>query len=261
VFPEAGRAIARADVATRVVKSITHDMLQGKAQPKTNTTDNYRGLVITHGYCSPTNPWVGRAGDFSGNFGKFLRANANQPTDVFAQLVLTYGNNNFDTYGHLGHSQGGMVGAHIYTYYNTGMDDATGGFQMQSVGTPYMGCPMAGLLARIGDIFGVGCGINNDLTYDGARRWLAGIPQSTRSRITYVTTQYSLNPLVRYCSLAANIVLKWPNDGVTEVEFGQLNGARNHGNVPDWCHTESMRYPHQCKNAGLNRFFNTNSAR
>lgn len=37
----------------------------------------------------------------------------------------------------MGHSQGGMVGAHIQNYYWTGLDQVTGGRVVQTVGTPY----------------------------------------------------------------------------------------------------------------------------
>jgi len=33
-----------------------------------------------------------------------------------------------------------------------------------------------------------------------------------------------------YCSLATNLVLDWPNDGVTEFDYAQLDGGNFMGN-------------------------------
>ena len=63
---------------------------------------------------------------------------------------------------------------------------------IQSVGTPYQGTPLAGILAAIGYVFGTGCGRNDNLTYDGAEQWLRGIPMEKRAEVYFYTTQVSL---------------------------------------------------------------------
>ena len=63
---------------------------------------------------------------------------------------------------------------------------------MQSVGSPYGGCPLAGLLAVIGDILGIGCGENPDLTYNGATRWAKLLPEENQQNVYFYTTQVML---------------------------------------------------------------------
>lgn len=63
---------------------------------------------------------------------------------------------------------------------------------VQSLGTPYQGCPLAGLLAYLGDLLGIGCGLNEDLTYDGAEQWLSKIPLDKRAEVYYYTTQVAI---------------------------------------------------------------------
>ena len=60
---------------------------------------------------------------------------------------------------------------------------------IQSIGSPYLGTSLAGLLALIGGWFGIGCGINDDLTYDGAERWEASIPMEKAAEVYFYTTQ------------------------------------------------------------------------
>ena len=50
---------------------------------------------------------------------------------------------------------------------------------------------MAGILALIGGAFGIGCGANGDLTYDGAERWEANIPMDYETEVYFYTTQVS----------------------------------------------------------------------
>lgn len=63
---------------------------------------------------------------------------------------------------------------------------------VQTIGTPYLGCPLAGILALIGEAFGIACGQNDDLTYDGAERWEALIPMEKEAEVYFYTTQVSL---------------------------------------------------------------------
>jgi len=50
---------------------------------------------------------------------------------------------------------------------------------------------LAGILALIGEAFGILCGENGDLTYDGAERWEANIPMDKEAEVYYYTTQVS----------------------------------------------------------------------
>ena len=63
---------------------------------------------------------------------------------------------------------------------------------IQSVGSPYLGCPLAGILGSIGGVFGIGCGENEDLTYDGAERWGALIPMEKKAEVYFYTTQVGI---------------------------------------------------------------------
>ena len=42
---------------------------------------------------------------------------------------------------------------------------------------------MAGILGSIGGAFGIGCGENKDLTYDGAERWGALVPMEKKAEV------------------------------------------------------------------------------
>jgi len=162
----------------------------------------------------------------------------------------------------IGHSQGGMVSAHIHNYFFTGLEMATGGRLIQTVGTPWKGCSAAGGLADLGDIFGVACGSNNDLSLDGAVNWLAGITSETRKDIHFYTTTYELgNFFGDYCNAAMNLVLEWPNDGTTEIDYAILDGANYAGNTEKWCHTSSMSYPAQYTDEVRNGEMNALAAR
>ena len=60
---------------------------------------------------------------------------------------------------------------------------------IQSIGTPYRGTRLAGILAAIGHVFGIGCGEVYDLTYEGAERWLHCIPMEKQAEVYFYTTQ------------------------------------------------------------------------
>jgi len=51
---------------------------------------------------------------------------------------------------------------------------------------------LAGLLAFLGEIIGIGCGLNEDLTYSGAERWESKIPLDKKADVYYYTTQVSI---------------------------------------------------------------------
>lgn len=215
-------------------------------------------LLLVHGYCSGG---VWPASQFT-TASTFLDANQNRSHDVFAQKIKAFGNT-WNSYGVVAHSQGGAASLHLYTYYWSGLDNATGSRLIQSVGTPYQGTNLAGILAKLGSWFGVGCGKNTDLSYSGASAWLAGIPNSARAKVNYYTTSFKLTNWYTndYCNAATDLVLSDPEDGTTEKANGQLPGAVNRGHVEGQCHTAGMRDPAQYLNASRNATMNSNAAR
>lgn len=215
-------------------------------------------LLLVHGYCSGG---VWPAAQF-GTSSTFLDKNQNRSHDYFARLIKSFGST-WNSFGVVAHSQGGAASLHLYTYYWSGLDNATGSRLIQSVGTPYKGTNLAGILAKLGNWFGVGCGKNTDLSYSGASAWLAGIPNSARAKVNYYTTSFKLTNWYTndYCNAATDLVLSDPEDGTTEKANGQLPGAVNRGHVEGQCHTAGMRDPAQYLNASRNATMNSNAAR
>jgi hypothetical protein len=216
-------------------------------------------LLLIHGYCSGSAPWP--PSHFT-NASTFLDLNKNRSHDAFAQLIKSFGAT-WNSFGAVAHSQGGAASLHLYTYYWSGLDNAVGSRLIQSVGTPYQGTNLAGVLAALGSIFGAGCGTQDNLTYSGAASWLAGIPNSNRAKVNYYTTSFkSTNWWTNdYCNFASDLVLSDPEDGTTEQAYGQLPGAVNRGHTTGQCHTTGMRDPAQYQDAGRNATMNTNAAR
>ena len=243
---------------------ITDEMRMGISpiKPELDTQNAVGGkLMLVHGYCSG-DAWgnAASAGQFT-NYVKFLDLNQNRSHDQFAQRIKTFGAT-LPSYGIVAHSQGGAAALHLYTYYWSGLDSATGTRLIQSVGTPFQGTALAGNLAALGSVFGAGCGTNNDLTYSGAAAWLANIPTWARSKVYYHTTSFTdVWYRYDYCSLATDLFLGDPEDGVTEKAYGQLPGAVNLGHKTGWCHTGGMRDPAQTGDSSRNANMNANAAR
>ncbi|MCD9186504.1 MAG: hypothetical protein LUM44_08725 [Pyrinomonadaceae bacterium] len=241
---------------------ITDEMRTGK-RPEIVTNDAVGGkLMLVHGYCSG-DAWgaAASAGQFT-NYVKFLDLNQNRSHDQFANLIRNFGAS-LPSFGIVAHSQGGAASLHLYTYYWSGLDSATGGTRLiQSVGTPYQGTALAGNLAILGQIFGAGCGSNTDLTYSGAASWLAGIPTWARQKVYYHTTSFTdVWYRYDYCNLATDPFLSDPEDGVVERAYAQLPGANNLGHKTGWCHTSGMRDPSQTTDSSRNSNMNANAAR
>ena len=167
------------------------------------------------------------------------------------------------SFGIVAHSQGGAASLHLYTYYWSGLDYATGGTRLiQSVGTPYQGTALAGNLALLGQIFGAGCGSNSNMTYSGAATWLSDIPSWARAKVFYHTTSFTdVWYRYDYCQLATDPFLSDPDDGVVERTYAQLTGANNLGHKTGWCHTSGMRDPSQTTDSSRNTNMNANAAR
>ena len=215
-------------------------------------------LILVHGYCSGG---VWPAAQF-GNASTFADTNQNRSNDTFARLILNFGAT-WNSFGTVAHSQGGMASLHLYNYYWSGLDYATGPRLMQSVGTPYRGTNIAGILATLGNWFGVGCGSNSDLTYSGAQSWLAGISTASRAKVNYYTTSFRLTNWWTndYCNFATDLVLSDPEDGTVERSNGQLSSGINRGHTTGQCHTTGMRDPAQYHDSGRNATMNANAAR
>ena len=242
----------------------TEEMLFGvrPAHIIANSSANAGAVVLLHGYCSATNPWAPNDKDFENAY-YFLNPSANIPNEQFAQQVMSFcEDRGINSYSLVGHSQGGMVTAHILNYYWSGMDTTGTGRKGQSVGTPYQGSTAAGSAANLGKLFGIACGSNFDLTTDGSKLWMTGISQETRANIHYYTTTYKQGKLFGdWCNLAINMLLQWPNDGTTELKFAALPGANNLGNTEKWCHTTGMGYPPQYDDSKRNQEINRQAAR
>jgi len=240
--------------------AITNQMRFGvNPIPRRNKTAASATLVALPGYCANNNPWSRSSSDFtdarypvvSGNFGN----------DAYAQRIMGH-ISDLDSFSFVGHSQGGMVGLHLFNFYFSTLDHATGARLIQSVGTPWQGSTAAGGAADLGDIFGIGCGSNSDLSRDGAVVWLAGISMEARAHVYYYTTTYVQGSFFGdYCSLPMNLILQWPNDGVTELVYARLVGGHNMGNKEKWCHTTNMGYPAQYDDNARNREMNAAAAR
>ncbi|MBA3787002.1 MAG: conditioned medium factor, partial [Acidobacteria bacterium] len=241
---------------------ITEEMRTGVRPVKEIETDAPGGkLMLVHGYCSG-DVWATarNAGHFS-NYVTFLDLGQNRSHDQFAQLIRDFGAS-LPSFGIVAHSQGGAASLHLYTYYWSGLDYATGTRLIQSVGTPYQGTAIAGNLAALGSVFGAGCGSNNDLTYSGAAAWMANIPTWARAKVFYHTTSFTdLWYRYDYCSLATDLFLGDPEDGVVEKAYAQLPGANNLGHKTGWCHTSGMRDPAQTTDSSRNTNMNVYAAR
>ena len=216
-------------------------------------------VILSHGYCSGSNPWES---DLKSKVGSkaviFKDFDQSRSHNDFAILLRDLGDQEgrYDGCGIIAHSQGGAAALHLYTYYWSCLDYATGGGSrmIQSVGTPYQGTALAGNLAVLGQIFGVGCGASYDMTYSGASNWLSGIPSWARSEVNYYTTSFKDRWWAYdYCHIATDLLLNDPDDGTTEKSKGQLSGGINRGHRTGQCHTSGMRDLEQTKDQGRNQ--------
>ena len=231
--------------------NITQEMMMGKRPIQVSTEKAAGGkLLLVHGYCSG-DVWGANANQFSDS-ATFYDLNQNRSHDEFAIKIRDFGAQ-YSSFGVVAHSQGGAASTHLYTYYWSGLDYSTGSRMIQTVGTPYSGTPLAGNLAALGNVFGVGCGYNSNLTTSGASSWLAGIPTWARNQVNYYTTSFSTKWWRNdYCNFATDLFLSDPEDGVIEKSRGQLSGASNRGHKTGWCHTSGMRDPGQTGDSSRN---------
>jgi len=250
---------------TKRVTSITKQMKQGKRTLVFNSTNvgaGSGGILLTHGYCSGSNPFQARSQDFTNAY-YFLDASASRPTDQFAQMLASFATSKgLNSYALIGHSQGGLASAHLLNYYESGADNAAGGRLIQTVGSPFKGCSGAGTAANLIAIFGYGCGTNYDLTTDGATLWLSGITSDVRDNMfSYTTTYKTGNFFGDYCNMAVNLVLEWPNDGTCELVATNIGQHFPASNFEGECHSTDMKYSPQYWDTTRNAQMNAAAAR
>lgn len=218
------------------------------------TTGNGK-LLLVHGYCSSE---VWPEADFT-NAVVFRDLQASRSQDEFARMILEFGEE-LGPYSAIGHSQGGLALLHLKAYYWSGLDQVTGGRRIQSVGSPYLGCSLAGSIASIGQTFGVGCGSNYDLSVEGAQLWEGNMPVDPRSEVFFYTTQYKPGFLSN-CVTASSLVMYTPNDGTAEKKYSILEHATHVNHKEGWCHVSDMKYPPQCEDKERNAEMDAAAAR
>ena len=141
--------------------------------------------MLVHGYCTKSPGPFTRSHFTDAVY--FEDYSANRKLDQFANMVMQFGEQ-FPSFSVVSHSQGGLVGIHLHSFYWSKLESATNGRMLQSVGSPYQGTALAGNLAAIGDVLGVGCGVNSEMTHDGAALWQSTLPASTTPHVHYYTT-------------------------------------------------------------------------
>lgn len=255
------------DGAGTPVAAVTEDMLrarsgravQGLPAPTTGLqSPGGHVLLVSHGYCTDLFPW--QTSDFSGDLELYEQYGANNSHDTFALDFESRGRA-WKSMGIVGHSQGGNAAAHLFTFYWSALDWPTGDRRIQGVGVPWLGTALAGNAAVLGEVFGVGCGTNYDLTYEGSAAWLSFIPTWVRQDVWYWTTSFTDGWFYDYCQIVTDVLLSDPDDGTVERYAGQLEGANNGGHKTGWCHIRLMRDPPQCRDAARNVELSEEAAR
>jgi ADP-dependent glucokinase len=254
-------AIKTAHIAEGYNGQITTVMREG-ILPVASSTCSGTGLVLLHGYCSAKNPWTLYDFTIGGSKGYyFMDVNASRSNDEFALLVLDFISTlNLCSYGLVGHSQGGIVSVHILNYYHSGLDGAAGDRKTQSLCSPFQGNSAAGSSSSLLSMFGSQCESINDLTPAGANTWLSGITTATRASHHYYYTRYK-NDFLDNCNSMMNLLIKTPNDGVTETQFAPLPSSNNAGEFKGECHVDGMKYPGAFRNSARNAEMSVLAAR
>ena len=186
---------------------------------------------------------------------KFESFNSNDSHDEFAQKIDSFADSSgIESCSIIAHSQGGAAALHLYAHYWSCLDNADSGTRLiQSVGTPYQGTAIAGTAAYLAAAFGVGCGANYDLTYNGAAAWLSTKPSWARAEVFYWTTSFKdYWWSYDYCNFVTDPFLSDPDDGVTEKWAGQLPYGNNRGHKEGFCHTSGMEDGPQLNDYGRN---------
>jgi hypothetical protein len=239
---------------------------KSKSTSKSAVSANGRGgkLLLVHGYCAPASSFP--ADEFD-DAAVFEDLNENRPTDLFARMVMEFGNK-YPTFSIFAHSHGGLASTHLHAFYFSNLEVPEGGekpegtVQIYTAGSPYQGCAAAGFLASIGGVIGIGCGTNADLTADGAKLWLSGVPPEAQKEVVFYRTQYGTKHLINSCVLASNAVLGNPNDGVIGVAPSVLPHGIDMGVKKEYCHSvDVMNYPGMLTDKERNTVVNENATR
>ena len=242
----------RAGSASVPAQSSTHDQ---QFIPGVGT----HALALVHGYCADVSGWPSQHFGFDAfAYSNFMQ---NMSHDAFA-LDLAARGAAYKSFGVVAHSQGGCAALHLYAFYWSGLDWANEGRLIQALAAPFEGTSLAGNLAALGEVFGVQCGANVSLTYDGAAAWLSLVPTAARARVSTWTTTFTDNWWAYdYCSLATDALLTDPEDGVTEHWSGHIAGANNMGLTTGWCHVYDMQEPRNSTDPTRNASMNAMGAR
>jgi hypothetical protein len=247
-------------VALTAESPITLEMLEGVPPPyiagareraaSGNVSATPARLVMVHGYCSTGNPWLNTKNIWPADAIYFEDLKQSRSHDDFARRVLAFAEaQGVKECGFIGHSQGGIVGAHILNSYFSCADANTRpGRKHTSLGSPYLGCSASGGTANLAKIMG-GCGSNYDMTVDGATQWAATVSAANWAKVHLYTTSYKTD----HCQLLMQSFLKKPNDGVTELQYARPAGANDHGNTYNECHVPKMNYPASFLNVNRNK--------
>ena len=228
----------------------------------TSSQNRQPNLLLIHGYCAKENPFTVK--NFT-NYVVFKDWGQSLSNDQFARHIINFTENrNLTEFSIVAHSQGGLASVHLYSYYYSGLDSYSvsgngSDRKIQTVGSPYQGTPLAGLLADIGHFFGIMCGSNLELTYEGAQAWLSKVPIHVQNEVHFYRTFYGKRK--KYCNFGTNVVLKGPNDGLVEVGKARLPFGRGEGISPGECHSVNMQWPSQCHNVKRNAEMNRYAAR
>ena len=233
--------------------------LQNRSAPLSRAAQ-YGGhnLMLVHGYCEDGDAWP--LNQFSGAVTEYENLYQNFSHDQFALDIIAFGNQ-YKSYSVIGHSQGGNAGLHMYAFYWSGIDWSTGERKVQMVGTPLRGTPLAGSIADLGEIFGIQCGSNYDMTYDGAAQWASFIPGWARQDTWVWSTTFEDGWFYDYCNIGSDLLLWDPEDGVVEVSGAHLDGTNDMGTKEGWCHIENMADPAQTIDTERNTEMNVEGAR
>ncbi|MBG81569.1 MAG: hypothetical protein CMJ39_12795 [Phycisphaerae bacterium] len=223
--------------------------------------DQYGGhnLILSHGYCSDADSWP--EADFSGDVSMYINTYQNFTHDEFALDLFSHGTQ-YKSYGIVGHSQGGNAALHLYAFYWSGLDWASDGRLVQALGTPFTGTSLAGDISVLGELFGFGCGVNYDMTYDGATQWLSYIPTVAREATWTWTSTFEDNWWsYDYCHILTDLILWDPEDGVVENSEGDLDGGNNMGTTIGWCHIKNMAEPREVNDTNRSSEMDAEAAR
>ncbi len=247
--------------------AINEEMTRGrKPEVFSNSSRKLQGgkhkKILVHGYCDTKSDFP--ISHFTDAV-QFTDPDSSSPkprswsNDEFARKIHKFAlRHGIHGCGVVGHSQAGMAALHLKENYWSCLDNATSGSRLiQSVGTPYQGTILAGSLAAVGGVFGIGCGYNYDLTESGARKWLRSISSSTRKDVYYYLTGAPTGWWTTPCLYSADLIIKDAEDGVVNRGRGQLPGGNNAGYTSGQCHTDGMHHGNQCSDMRRNNEMNS----